>query len=580
MKRTALPLIVLFLVASACGGTTETADSTTAPVATTGQPSPTEYVSSDGRAIVEVDGDAPPITIEAVDDLGELGLPDDLDVYGAYELGPDGFDGGATVTVETGIEWGDQLPLVIGLLSTPSGEWQLLHSAAVGSVDGEMTVAFDVPHFSRLVIMRSDLAIDIDPADMYASVGERWDAYWDIMDPLLERIGNGPPTRMLLWDDYFEVPFRGTVRPILDEVDIEVEPRTSGSVGHVGGMDEIGTYDLWPIRGFSRGSIVPESATEIFYGYDTFSCLAPGAGFYGFTAVITVERPDLLLAVRHRGRIGFVRPTAGVDLRYDVAAPATCEENRHVPLSRLLQGYQGLSGGRTAGIIRRITMDTGVGGIYSKMIVMPGGFRPSVDLGYHTGFKYDEPLQLQFDLTYNFSVFECGETRASDHLNGIEITTVCAPDVTPIDAGEVIVVAAEYMDVLPGPGSEDYYTYAVVFDSDGDPANDWQYQGDFDWDFYQGADRWYQLEWDPTTQAWSLRVSDNLDAYGPSGVRAILFGDTIMWVIPASEFASEFPAYRVTSFVHDGTFTPEVSGGDVSGADPTEPPIPVTALDG
>lgn len=77
-----------------------------------------------------------------------------------------------------------------------------------------------------------------------------------------------------------------------------------------------------------------------------------------------------------------------------------------------------------------------------------------------------------------------------------------------------------------------------------------------------------------------MTVSDTLTPHGPSGARALLFGDTILWVIPAAEFESDTPAYRVTSFVHDGTFAPEVSGGDVSGTDPTELPIPVIDLDG
>jgi len=35
----------------------------------------------------------------------------------------------------------------------------------------------------------------------------------------------------------------------------------------------------------------------------------------------------------------------------------------------------------------------------------------------------------------------------------------------------------------------------------------------------------------------------------------------------------------VSAFVHDGTFAPEVSAGDVSGADPTEPLQPIPVLD-
>jgi hypothetical protein len=40
------------------------------------------------------------------------------------------------------------------------------------------------------------------------------------------------------------------------------------------------------------------------------------------------------------------------------------------------------------------------------------------------------------------------------------------------------------------------------------------------------------------------------------------------------------PAYRVRSFVHDGTYRANVSGGDVNGADPTEPVIEISPTDG
>ena len=139
-------------------------------------------------------------------------------------------------------------------------------------------------------------------------------------------------------------------------------------------------------------------------------------------------------------------------------------------------------------------------------------------------------------------------------------------------------VVATYMDAIPRQAS-DHFSYAVVFDSDGDPADDWVPRDDFDLDFYQGTDRWYQIDLDPDRGQWAMTVSDGLAAYGPSAARAIVFGDTIVWIVPASEFDADLPAYRVPSFVHDGTLAPEASGGDVSGVDPTEPPLPVLDLD-
>jgi hypothetical protein len=53
----------------------------------------------------------------------------------------------------------------------------------------------------------------------------------------------------------------------------------------------------------------------------------------------------------------------------------------------------------------------------------------------------------------------------------------------------------------------------------------------------------------------------------------VIAGDLVVFFIPASEVEVEMPSFRMTSFGHDGTYAPEVSGGDVSGADPTEPLI-------
>ncbi len=53
-------------------------------------------------------------------------------------------------------------------------------------------------------------------------------------------------------------------------------------------------------------------------------------------------------------------------------------------------------------------------------------------------------------------------------------------------------------------------------------------------------------------------------------------GDIITFFIPAVEFSTNQLTYRMTAFGHDGSFSPEASCGDVSGANPTEPLTPVS----
>jgi hypothetical protein len=56
-----------------------------------------------------------------------------------------------------------------------------------------------------------------------------------------------------------------------------------------------------------------------------------------------------------------------------------------------------------------------------------------------------------------------------------------------------------------------------------------------------------------------------------SNARVVIDGNVIVFFIPVDEFGVPRPDYRLTAFGHDGTYAPEASGGDVTGADPTEP---------
>ena len=72
------------------------------------------------------------------------------------------------------------------------------------------------------------------------------------------------------------------------------------------------------------------------------------------------------------------------------------------------------------------------------------------------------------DLRYNKSVFECGTFE-----NGRRI--VCPTDVQDMPAGEVITLGMIMVGEIPQANPDRHYIYAAVFDSDVDPANNWQF---------------------------------------------------------------------------------------------------------
>ena len=182
--------------------------------------------------------------------------------------------------------------------------------------------------------------------------------------------------------------------------------------------------------------------------------------------------------------------------------------------------------------------------------------------GYTDSWSIDE-----VDLNFNDSLLECG--AVTDGRRG-----VCAEDVLPMPAGEVLSLGITVAAEIPQANPDRYYVYAMVLDSDDDPANDWV--GFLDWDYFLGTDRWYQLIWSPTESRWSVVVmqvaaGDRTSVVTSSTVRAVIEGDTVAWFVSASEFPSALPGYRLTAFAHDGGYGVETRIGDVSGGDPTEP---------
>jgi hypothetical protein len=125
-----------------------------------------------------------------------------------------------------------------------------------------------------------------------------------------------------------------------------------------------------------------------------------------------------------------------------------------------------------------------------------------------------------------------------------------------------------------GPGE---FIYSYVLDADGDPANDWQTQGPYTWDFYQGTDTWFELirsaedgEWRATA---SRVTADQQIEPIDLPFRVIIWDNIIWWWVPESSAPTDAP-FRVSAFAHDGTYSPRSSSGDVPGANPTEGLLP------
>jgi hypothetical protein len=167
---------------------------------------------------------------------------------------------------------------------------------------------------------------------------------------------------------------------------------------------------------------------------------------------------------------------------------------------------------------------------------------------------------------FNNSVYECGATAP---------TVVCPPDVLDMPAGNLLVVAVEHDAPVPTASTDRSYIYSVVFDSDGDAANDWVFNPPFDWDFFIGTDRWYQASYSHASGTWQMNVvqvhGDQSTQATATAARAVIVDEWVIWFIPANEFSVWPPPMRATAFAHDGSFGEATRGGDVTGADPTEP---------
>lgn len=135
--------------------------------------------------------------------------------------------------------------------------------------------------------------------------------------------------------------------------------------------------------------------------------------------------------------------------------------------------------------------------------------------------------------------------------------TVSASPGATLQQGNYITFWMNCDDDIPLSSTTEFYQYAFVCDSDLDPANNWVPAPAFPDDFFKGTDRWYELNYAPGG-TWVLTCKQigvgNTITTVQSGARAIINGDSIVMVVPQSEFAVTNPPFRVSTFAHTGDF--------------------------
>jgi hypothetical protein len=148
---------------------------------------------------------------------------------------------------------------------------------------------------------------------------------------------------------------------------------------------------------------------------------------------------------------------------------------------------------------------------------------------------------------------------------------VCASN-APAPAGDLLLASMQLAEPAAGEVDDGLeFVYSLVAETNGNGADDWAAAQAFDWDLFQGTDRWWEAiaTRGAAGPQWELMVTDAAQAARrgsvTSAARVIIDGDRVTFVIPTSELGSRGAdaGLRTTAFVHDGTFNFAKLGADV-----------------
>lgn len=168
--------------------------------------------------------------------------------------------------------------------------------------------------------------------------------------------------------------------------------------------------------------------------------------------------------------------------------------------------------------------------------------------------------------------FPCGD--GDGHI------VLCASSSAP--AGDFITLAMTMTGPIPLADPMHYHQYGFVFDSDGDPNNNYRAPPAYPNDFFDATDRWYVASYSPQA-GWKIEVSAaSASSITPvsSDARIVIHDQTLQLLVPASELATSCPGYRFTAFTHLGDYgqqPPYDWSGDVE--PPVGEPLEKTCID-
>ncbi|MBW2537970.1 MAG: hypothetical protein JRI55_41175 [Deltaproteobacteria bacterium] len=142
--------------------------------------------------------------------------------------------------------------------------------------------------------------------------------------------------------------------------------------------------------------------------------------------------------------------------------------------------------------------------------------------------------------------FPCGASAAG--------YAICPSAAGALPAGDLLVLSSIMAQPVPLADAANYYQFGFVFDSDGNPTNNFQADPNYPNDFFKDTDLWYVASYAPSG-GWTLTVTDakgGTPTATTSNARIIINDNAIFLVAPASELAIAKPSFRLTAFRHGG----------------------------
>jgi hypothetical protein len=537
----AILFILVGLVSVACSSPDSAADETGEE--SRSNPNPMVATSDDGKLTLDIPAGSlsseAEINISSVplDELPDI-LEDISDIAAAYRMEPDGLEFNAPVPISLTFSSSELAGMpedgvrAYALVTVSSdGEQQLLDNVVtrLSLVMDTVTISSEIGHFSYLLTVPKPIAVSMsDVAPQHPVDGTFM---------LNATISNDSKGKELVM------------------IEVKGEFLSGGRVS-APGDDGFGWYDLFEGDEFKE--------TQIFACDST-----PGSGTYGVKAggyELTEDQQ------RQRGdsrRIDALWNYVEAWIEGEVECVTEPPKESPTVGEPTLDELFALFPGSVELAMQGNILDDPQGDFIYEVEGRQPQFEhlPRLDIERYWAGRYtlsDSANQTAFGNT----IFPC-DTELEGRM------TICPQGALPMPQGEIIMLGMLLAEEVALADPDNSYFYAVVFDSDGDPANNYQIFEPYNWDFLQGGDREYMLGWHPDTAEWTLTRWDTSQGFSAllpgSAARAVIDGRLVVFFIPVDEFEVSNPGYRLTTFGSGGTFEAEDSGGDVSGANPTEP---------